>query len=164
MASIISSLRARSNTPTGRKAVRYMLVSVVTVLVSQVALFVLYAGLHWTARSSNIMAFIVGGVPSYYLNRRWTWGRKGRSHLVKEVLPFWGIAMVGLVFSTWTADFAETRAHEITDSRLAQAVVINAAVIGAFGVLWVAKFIFFNRVLFVQDDDLRAALADEIVA
>ena len=164
MASTLSSLRARAGTPGGQKAVRYMLVSVITVAVSQVALFTLYAGLHWTARSSNVLAVIVGGVPSYYLNRRWTWGKKGPSHLLKEVLPFWGLAFIGLVFSTLTADFAESRAHEATSSRLAQAMIINGAVIAAFGVLWVVKFVIFNKVLFVQDDDVRAALADEIVA
>lgn len=141
-----------------------MLVSVITVAVSQVALFTLYAGLHWTARSSNVLACIIGGVPSYELNRRWTWGKSGPSHLLKEVLPFWAIAFVGLVFSTWTADFAESRAHEATSSRFAQAMIINAAVIAAFGVLWVVKFVIFNKVLFVQDEDLQAALADEIVA
>lgn len=141
-----------------------MLVSVVTVVVSQISLFTLYAGFHWTARSANVLACIIGGIPSYYLNRRWTWGKRGPSHLLKEILPFWGLAFMSLVFSTWTADFAEKRAHDFTDSRFAQAMIINAAVIGAFGVLWVAKFIIFNKVLFVQDEDLRAALADEIVA
>ena len=141
-----------------------MAVSAITVAVSQVALFLLFAGLHWTARSANVAACIVGGVPSYYLNRRWTWGKTGPSHLLKEVLPFWGIAFVGLVFSTWTADFAETQARDFTSSRLTQAMVINSAVIAAFFGLWVFKFILFNKVLFVQDEDLHAALADEIVA
>ncbi|MGI8686361.1 MAG: GtrA family protein [Acidimicrobiales bacterium] len=164
MASTLSNLRERARTPGGQKAVRYMLVSVVTVVVSQIALFTLFAGFHWTARSSNLLACVIGGIPSYYLNRRWTWGKTGPSHLLKEIVPFWGLASLGLVFSTWSADFAETKAHEFTSSRFTQAMIINAAVIGAFGVLWVAKFIFFNKVLFVQDEDLRAALADEIVA
>lgn len=141
-----------------------MAVSVITVAVSQIALFVLYAGLHWTARSANVLACVAGGIPSYYLNRSWTWGKSGRSHLLKEVLPFWAIAFLGLVFSTWTADVAEGRAVDVTSSRLGQALIINGAVIASFGVLWVAKFFLFNKVLFVQDEDLRAALADEIVA
>lgn len=164
MATWISALRARTRTPGGQKAVRYMAVSVITVAVSQVALFTLYAGLHWTARSSNVLAVVIGGIPSYYLNRRWTWGKTGPSHLLKEVVPFWAIAFVGLVFSTWTAGLAESWAHDASDSRLAQAMIINAAVIAAFGVLWVVKFVVFNKVLFVQDEDLQAALADEIVA
>jgi putative flippase GtrA len=156
-------LKARVRTPGGRKAVRYSLVSVVSVLVNQVSLFVLFAFLHWTARSANIMASVIAGVPSYYLNRHWAWQKKGRSHLVKEILPFWVIALAGLAFSTWAADFAETQAQEL--SRLVQGLIVNAAAFTAFGVLWVGKFIFFNKVLFVtRDEDVHAALADEVVA
>lgn len=141
-----------------------MVVSAVTVAVSQIALFAFYVGAHWTARASNIAACIVGGVPSYYGHRHWTWGKKGRSHLLKEVLPFWALALLGLAFSTWAADFAETHARDATDSRLGQAMIINSAVIAAFGILWVAKFFIFNKILFVKDEDLRAALADDVVA
>ena len=164
MTSALSSLRERARTPGGQKALRYMAVSVITVIVSQIALFTLYAGFHWTAKSANVLACVIGGIPSYYLNRSWTWGKKGKSHLLKEVVPFWGLAFLGLAFSTWAADFAESWARDTTDSRLGQALIINAAVIAAFGVLWVVKFVIFNKVLFVEDDDLRAALADEIVA
>lgn len=165
----LSALAARARTPMGRKAVRYSVVSAVSVAVSQVALFALFAGFHWTARSANVAACVVGGVPSYSLNRRWAWGRRGRSHLLREILPFWVIAFVGLVFSTWAADFAESHAVEITSSRLAQGLVVNAAAFGAFGILWVSKFMLFNKVLFVPrvgegDDDVRAGMAGEVVA
>ena len=156
---------ARARTPGGQKAFRYMVVSAVSVAVSQVTLFVAFAGFEWTARSANVLACVVGGVPSYWLNRRWTWGKSGRSHLLKEVAPFWALAFLGLAFSTWAADAAEAWALDVTDRRLVQALVVNAAVIAAFGVLWIVKFVVFNKVLFVtRDEDLQAALADEIVA
>ena len=135
MSPSLAALRARARTPGGKKAVRYTMVSAVSVAVSQVSLFVLFALLHWTARSANIMACAIGGIPSYYLNRRWAWGKKGRSHLLKEILPFWAIAFVGLAFSTVAADLAEARAPDITASRLGQALIVNAAVIAAFGLL-----------------------------
>lgn len=164
MVSTISNLRARSRTPSGQKAVRYILVSVITVIVSQIAFAGFYVAFHWTAKWANVGACVMGGIPSYYLNRTWAWGKTGRSHLLKEVVPFWGLAFLGLVMSTWTADFAESWAHHATDSRPLQAAIIMAAIVGAFGVLWVAKFFIFNKVLFVQDEDLRAVLADEIIA
>ena len=143
---------------------RYITVSVVTVIVSQIAFAVFYILLHWSARWANVGACVVGGLPSYYLNRRWTWGKTGRSHLVKELMPFWALAFLGLAISTWTADVAEDWAHEVTDSRTLQAAIIMTAIIGAFGILWVGKFFIFNKILFVQDEDARAPLADEIVA
>lgn len=160
----VSSVVDRVRTPTGRKAIKYSLVSVVSVATSQAALFLLYAAAHWTAKSANIGAFFVGGIPSYYLNRRWAWGRTGRSHLWREVVPFWGIALVGLALSTVAVDAAESWAHRFADERFLQGLVLNGVSFGVFGVLWVGKFFLFNKVIFVHDEDLRAALADEVVA
>ena len=161
-----SDLRERARTPGAKKAIRYSLVSVISVAVNQVALFALQYGFHWTAKSAAIAAAALGGIPSYYLNRRWAWGKTGRSHFLKEILPFWAIALAGLVFSTWAADFGESLAVDhFPSSRLIQALTVNFFALGAFGVLWVGKFIFFNKVLFVtKDEELRHALADEVVA
>ncbi len=166
MNSSLSDLRDRARTPGAKKAIRYSLVSVISVAVNQVALFTLQLGFHWTAKSAAIAAAALGGIPSYYLNRRWAWGKTGRSHVLKEMLPFWVIAIAGLVFSTWAADFGESFAVDhFTSSRFLQALTVNLFALGAFGVLWVGKFIFFNKVLFVtKDDNLRHALADEVVA
>ena len=141
-----SSLLERARTPGGRKLVRYSLVSVVSVIVSQVILFV--AQFAWSARTSNIVAVCLSAIPSYQLNRAWAWGKTGRSHLMKEIVPFWGMCLLGLILSTWSADFAESHAASITASDLGQKLVVNAAALAAFGVLWVGKFVVLNRVLF----------------
>ena len=143
-----SSLLERARTPGGRKLVRYSLVSVVSVVVSQIVLFV--AQFAWTARTSNIVAVCVSAMPSYQLNRAWAWGKTGQSHLMKEIVPFWGMAFLGLILSTWSADFAESHAAEVTSSALGQKLIVNLAALAAFGVLWIAKFIILNRVLFAH--------------
>jgi putative flippase GtrA len=142
------SVLASARTPAGRKMVRYSLVSVVSVIVSQVVLFA--AQSFWSARTSNIVAVCVSAIPSYYLNRAWAWGKTGKSHLMKEIVPFWSLALLGLIFSTWAADFAETNAHQLTDSSLGVKLIVNAAALGAFGVLWVAKFFIFNKLMFAH--------------
>jgi putative flippase GtrA len=140
------SLLERARTPGGRKMVRYSLVSVISVAVSQVVLFL--AQSFWSARTSNVIAVCVSAVPSYYLNRAWAWGKTGRSHFRKEILPFWSLALLGLVFSTWAAGFAESNAHHVTSSALGARLVVNAAALTAFGILWIGKFMIFNKVLF----------------
>jgi len=156
----VSSVLDRVRTPGGRKAIRYSLVSVVSVAVSQTALFIFFALLHWSAEWSNVAAVAVGSVPSYYLNRRWAWGKTGRSHLWREIVPFWVLAFVGLAFSTGAVALAESFATDVADSRILQGLVINGASFGAFGVLWIVKFYLFNKVIFVNDPVVR----DEIVA
>ena len=72
----------------GPKLLRYSLASVVSIAVSQAVLVVAFGLWHWTASVANVVACAVATVPSYYLNRTWAWGRRGRSHLWKQVVPF----------------------------------------------------------------------------
>jgi putative flippase GtrA len=162
--SSISGLRERITSPEGKKAIKYTAVSVISVAVSQVALLIFFGFLKWTARSSNVAATSIGAVPSYYLNRTWAWGKRGRSHLWKEIVPFWVLAFIGLALSTWAVDFAESWALTHHLHHLAKLAVVMGSALAAFGVLWIVKFVLFNKVIFVQDEDLQAALADEVVA
>ena len=166
MSRSLSDLRDRARTPGAKKAIRYSLVSVISVIVNQVSLFLLQFGFKWTAKSAAIAAASLGGIPSYYLNRRWAWGKTGRSHVLKEIVPFWVIAFIGLAFSTWAADYGESLAlNHFENSELLQALTVNFFALAAFGILWVGKFILFNKVLFVvKDEELRQALSDEVVA
>ena len=43
---------------------------------------------------------MISAFPAYYLSRKWVWGKSGKSHFKKEVLPFWIFVFIGLVFST----------------------------------------------------------------
>ena len=134
----------------GRKVLRYSLVSLVSIAVSQSVLMVAFGMLHWTARLANVVACAVATVPSYYLNRSWAWGRRGRSHLWKEVIPFWALAFLGLAFSTWAADFGSRLARRAGVSHETATVVVMASALLAFGVLWVGKFAVFNAMLFAE--------------
>jgi cellulose synthase/poly-beta-1,6-N-acetylglucosamine synthase-like glycosyltransferase/putative flippase GtrA len=134
----------------GRKVLRYSLVSLITIAVSQSVLVVAFGMLHWTARLANVVACAVATVPSYYLNRSWAWGRRGRSHLWKEVVPFWAIAFGGLALSTWAADLGATLARQAAASHAATTAIVMTSSLLAFGVLWVGKFAIFNAVLFTE--------------
>ena len=160
----LASLKARISTPTGKKAFRYTMVSVISVAVSQIAFIVMFGLVHWTAKSSAIFATSLGGFPSYYLNRNWAWGKSGKSHVWREVVPFWVIAFIGLAFSTWSSDFAETYVDDHHIVGLFKTGIVDGFYFGAFAVLWVAKFIIFNKFLFTHtDEDLHGALANEVV-
>ncbi len=130
--------------------VRYTLVSIISVFVSLVVLFVTFYFFHWSARTANIVAVGVSAIPSYMLNRAWAWGKTGRSHMLKEVVPFWAMAFLGLVLSTWAAVFTRANAHYITTSRLGVTLLVMVSNILSFGVLWFGKFMILNKVLFVH--------------
>ncbi len=139
---------------TALKAFKYTVASVVSVVISQVILFLAFGVLHlWSATTSNFVAVAVSALPSYYMNRAWAWGKTGKSHLFREIVPFWGLAFLGLVLSLWAVAAAEHFALVHHYRHIEVAVVVNAASIAAFGVLWVGKFIIFNKLLFANKDD-----------
>ncbi len=134
-----------------RKPVRYSLVSVVAVGVSQLVLIICNGLLGWSAVASNLAAVSIGCIPSYTLNRSWVWGKRGRNHLWREVAPFWALALLGLAFSTVLVHLA-SRWNDST-------VVVSAANLTAFGILWVAKYLLLDSLLFALPGDDSELLA-----
>ncbi len=133
----------------GTTAIRYAMASVVSVVVTQAVLFLLFGILRaFSAVTSNVIATAVAAVPSFYLNRRWAWGKTGRSHLMKEIVPFWALAFVGLWASIETVGFAQSFAASQQVGHLEDAVLVNLASLFAFGVIWVGKYFIFNRFMF----------------
>jgi putative flippase GtrA len=134
----------------GRKPILYSLVSVIAVTVSQIVLVLCHGVFGLGAVPSNVIAVAAGTVPSYELNRSWVWGKTSKSHLWKEVVPFWSLSFLGLVLSTVVVAIVET----YNDSTIA----ISAANLGSFGFLWVGKFMLLHYVLFKDhaptDDDV----------
>ena len=143
MVAVARDLLAR---PRLRRLVKFGLVSVIAVCVSQTTLVVTFGLLHWEARPSNLAAFVLATIPSFELNRRWTWRRSGRTHVRRELVPFWVLAFVGLVASDQATRFAASASEELT-SRTVRTVVVMLASLTTYGVLWVVKFALLDRLV-----------------
>jgi putative flippase GtrA len=127
------------------KGLRYVLVSVVNVLVGGGLLVVLQ---HWMRPTfANIVGVAISAVPAYYMNRAWVWGKRGKSHWKKEVLPFWLFTGAGLVLSTL--------AISLVDEHTKNKFAILFVQLFAFGVLWVIRFFVLDRLFHVEvfEDD-----------
>jgi putative flippase GtrA len=129
------------------KILRYGTISVVSTAISLSGLFVFYRWIGLSPTWSNILATCIATVPYYYLNRIWVFKKSGRSHLTKEVLPFWTIAIVSLVLSTLAVKFAGSQVHSISSKNVRGGILV-AANFATYGILWIAKFVVFNRYLF----------------
>jgi putative flippase GtrA len=143
------------------RAVRYSLVSIVSILISQAVLVLAFGIGHLPARTSNVLACIVATGPSYYLNRNWAWGRRGKSQQWKEVVPFWALAFLGLAFSTWATDAASAFARQSDVSHLGATTIVALAALAAFGSLWIGKFVVLNAVLFTDRRDERIDVSSQ---
>ena len=146
MTSALARLWRFARSPQGVKVLRYTMVSVISALTSLVILTIVFGVLRlWGEVVSTLFANIMAGIPSYYLNRRWVWGKGGRSHIWRELLPFWVMSITGIGFALYTASLAQHFADEHHLQHLARTALVVGANIAAFGILWILKFLILNR-------------------
>jgi putative flippase GtrA len=144
----------------GAKLFRYGAVSAFNVLFGQGLLYAAQTIIGWPAVVSNVFAVTVSAGPAYLLSRYWVWQKSGRSHLIREVLPFWSLALLGSVLSTAAIWFVERRWDP-------HPLIINLTNLGAFGVLWVGKFFLLDQLLFNSgglSDEPLDAFVQELVS
>jgi len=139
--------------PRVRRLIKFGAVSAVAVAVSQTTLLVTFGILHWDARPSNLTAFVLSTIPSFELNRRWTWRRGGRTHVRRELIPFWVLAFVGLLVSDLATNFAASASEDLT-TRTAQTLVVMGASLATYGMLWLVKFALLDHLVFHDRDAL----------
>ena len=123
----------------GLKALRYCGVSVVNVTVGLSVLAVGHGVLGWPAVGANLAAWMVSTAPAYLMSRAWVWQRSGPHRPGGEVLTFWVMALVGLALSS----LAVTIIAHFAD----RTVLVVAGNFGAYGIVWVAKYVFLDQVM-----------------
>jgi putative flippase GtrA len=162
---VLSRLRAFRDwlhTHEGRKIFRYTMVSVISTVVSTSVIVVVY-GLAklWTEVPSTIFGNAVATFPSYWLNRKWAWGKSGRSHLAKEVLPFWVMSALGIAFSIVGASLARHVGQHYKLHHFELTLVVLLANFLSFAVFWVVKLLVFNRLFKVELEEFDEHLTAE---
>ncbi len=123
-----------------KKVGRFLIVSAFNVVFGQSLLVLNHSGLGWSFAVSNCAAVAVSAGPAYVLARYWVWEKRSKNHLIKEVLPYWGLAFFGLIVSTFAAGIANT----YTNSQ----IVLNVVNLASFGLIWVFKFFILDRFMF----------------
>jgi putative flippase GtrA len=158
----LQALRDWLHTHEGRKIFRYSMVSVVSTAVSLIVIAIVYGVFHlWSEVPSTVFGNIVATFPSYWLNRRWAWGKHGRSHFWKEVVPFWTMAAAGIAISIVWAALARHWAIKYQLNHLETTVLVMAANVMSFAVFWVLKLLVFNRLFHQELDEFDVHLTHE---
>ncbi len=143
----------------GTRMVRYTIGSAFCLGVSELTLLILLlAGLQgWLA---SLLASAAGIIPGYPLNRAWTFGRRGPSHTWREVVPYWLTAIGGSLFAALLVGLADPWAKHVSRSTLVATAIALLVYVGAYGTLWLLKFLYLDRMLFRP----APAVASEVVA
>ena len=126
----------------GALAIRYSMVSVVRRRAHPARSWCIFVGLlDLDPTRSNVVAVMICAVPVFFLNKRWVWNVDGKVSFRREIVPFWVFTGAGLALSTLLVAIAESvlRLDAARHGRRASR---------GFGVLWVAKFLFLDQIMF----------------
>ncbi|HEX5414903.1 MAG TPA: GtrA family protein, partial [Chloroflexota bacterium] len=83
---------------------RYTAGSAICFVISEIVFVAVFWPHLLGAKGSSLVASVAGIIPGYYLNRTWTWGRRERSDLWREVVPYWAIALGGAIAAALAID------------------------------------------------------------
>ncbi len=125
-----------------QKLFKYGAVSLVVTPFSLILLTIFFNVFGWSELVSNLLAVSISSIPSYVLNRAWVWKKDGVISMRYEVVPFWLMAVLGLIVSTALVAWASERFDFVGAVQLAN--------LSGFLLLWFAKFLVLDRILFAK--------------
>lgn len=143
----LRELREWSRTYQGKKLIRFTTTSLISTCISASLILITYGfkiipGEIQATLFSNVVAMF----PAYHLNRRWAWGKAGRSHVRREVVPYLAMSFSGTAFSLVGATYARHVVHSHHWGHLINTGIVGGTNIGAFAIFWVLKMLLFNRI------------------
>jgi putative flippase GtrA len=133
--------------PTLFKLFKYSTASASGVLVGQATLIFCLEALEWHALLANLASVTLGCIPNYTINRYWTWQQSGSNRFWGEVVPFWTMAVIGAVLSMLAVAYA--------DHQWGTTLAVAVANLTGFGVLWVAKFLVLDKLMWKVVKDVH---------
>jgi putative flippase GtrA len=143
--------RARlRNRPLVRRFAGYGLGSVVAATTSEMAFVIAYAFAHSGTIAASGAGFVGGAIPNYILNRRWVWhDRTGRSRR-SEIVLYSAVSLVSFLVSVVVTRAAEDWARHLTSDKTWRVVMIGGAYLASSGIVFVAKFVLYDLVVFTK--------------
>jgi putative flippase GtrA len=137
---------------------RYSASSVIAGLISELAFVVCY----WLGTAplvATVAAFVAGALPNYVLNRRWAWGRTGPADTRRELLPYAIIVIVTAAAAALTTTAADHWIRARIESHTWQTILVSGVFLGTYGVMFILKFVLFDRFVFARPAPAGAAEA-----
>ncbi len=146
------------------KVARYAIGSVIALGTSVVVFAVLYwAGVHNTTIDS-VAAFVAGAIPNWILNRKWAWEMTDRVDVVREVVGYTIVSVIALVASSAGTGWMQGLVTHhggllyVAPGTGLRVVLVTLAYVVVQALLFVAKFVVYDRWVFTGRSRFRAAL------
>ncbi len=132
---------ARSRRELVAKMLRYFAGSVVAAVCSETTFLLLYGALTTSPAVASSLGWLAGAMPNYWLNRTWTWRRRGRPSLTREVLPYVGIVLGTLLLAAFTTSVVDAALVDDGTSATLRLVLVGGTFLAVYGVVFLLRFV-----------------------
>jgi len=153
----MASLKRLLESPQAQKILRYTAGSVVALLTS-VVVFAVMLDMGISTTWDSIGAFFAGAVPNWILNRRWAWQQKGKVSVPREVIGYIVISAIALVASSVSTGAVHSWVTSGSVPSGLHTILVTGTYVAVQGVLFVGKYLVYERWVFAGRSRLRAAL------
>jgi putative flippase GtrA len=126
---------------------KYAAGSVVATVLSQIAFTVTYGLLDSSAAVASVVAFFVGAVPNYLLNKAWAWKDRGETRRA-EVLSYILVIAVTNLLAIGMTTLADAWVRSHVSSHGVRTLLVDGAYLASYGVMFVVKFLLFDGLVF----------------
>jgi putative flippase GtrA len=130
------------------RLLRFLLASVLATLTSAVVFPLVYRGLDGSPTVASFAAFGAGTAVSFTIARFYAWNRRDRRRLGRDAVAYLLVASVVGTLAAVVTTYADGRAERAGLSATEKTVVVEAAYLGTFAVMFLVKFAILDRIVF----------------
>lgn len=128
--------------------VRYAAGSAVASVTSAMVLAAAYRGFGTGPRVASTIAFVAGAIVNFLIYRFWAWKLRDRAGVGRDFWKFAIVSVTTALIALGTTTLADAYARQAGFSGTERTLIVEAAYFGAFGVMFVAKFLVLDRFVF----------------
>lgn len=139
---------------------KYFFGSVLSGIISALTFIAMFGPGFLGSKGASLVASATGAISGYFLNRHWTWGKRGKAHFRKEVVPYWTTVILTAIAAALVTGAVNAYVREQTSDRLIRTIVNTVAFVGTYGVSFVLKYGLFHRLFGDHRDPVEEAAAD----
>jgi len=132
------------------RATKSLVGSVVATMCSEVAFALSYGTNLLGTTGASALAFVAGAIPNYFLNRSWAWQRHGRVRVWREVVLYVIVSLLSFAASALVTAWAAHASRHYTSDHLTKTLLVSAAYLATYTVLFGAKFAAYELVIFAD--------------
>jgi putative flippase GtrA len=130
----------------GVKMSKYLVGSVAASVISALTYLATFGPSLLGSKGASLAASATGALTNYFINRRWTWSRRGRADFRREVLPYWTTVLTTAAAAAIVTGTVNAILRHEDVARSTRALVNTIAFVGVYGVAFLFKYRRFDQI------------------